>query len=190
MKNRWTLPKALNIGGKDYPIRYQFNAVLTILTAYNDPELEPDERTEVLLTIFYPDVGSIPPEHIPEAVRKALDFIDCGQKDDGKPKPRLMDWEQDADIIIPAINSAAGMEVRENPELHWWTFWGYFMSIGESLFSSVLHIRRKKTSGKKLDKHEEEYYRENRHLIDLKSPESEEEKAEKARLLAMLRGGD
>lgn len=190
MLDRWTLPKTLNVGGKDYPIRYQFGAVLTVLSAYNDSELEDDEKTEVLLTIIYPDLQKIPQEHISEAFQKACEFIDCGQKDEGKPKPRVMDWNQDADIIIPAINNVAGMEVRANPDLHWWTFWGFFMSIGDSLFSSVLHIRRKKKSGKKLEKWEEEFYRDNKSLIDMKTPETEEIKAEKAALLKMLEGGD
>ena len=189
MMDRWTLPHTLNIGGKDYPIRYQFSAILDILSAYSDPELDDDEKTEVLLTILYPDFLVIPSEHIQEAVKKACEFIDCGQKNEGKPKPKVMDWNQDADIIIPAINKVAGMEVRANPELHWWTFWGFFMSIGDSLFSSVLHIRRKKKSGKKLDKWEEEFYRENKSLIDIRTPESEEIKAEKAMLLQMLEGG-
>lgn len=186
MMDRWTLPKTLNVGGKDYSIRYQFGAVLDVLTAYNDPELEDDDRREILLTIIYPDYGEIPQEHIPEAVQKACEFIDCGQKDSGRPKPRVMDWNQDADIIIPAINNVAGMEIRANPELHWWTFWGFFMSIGDSLFSTVLHIRRKKKSGKKLDKWEEEFYRENKHLIDMRTPETEEIKAEKESILKWL----
>lgn len=190
MIDRWMLPRSLKVGGKDYSIRYQFDAVLTVLSAYNDPDLEPEEKTEVLLTILYPDCQTIPSEHIAEAIEKAFEFIDCGQKNDGKPKPRVMDWNQDADIIIPAINKVAGMEVRDHPDLHWWTFWGYFMSIGDSLFSSVLHIRRKLASRKKLDKWEEEFYRENKHLVEIKTPETEEEKAEKARLLKLLEGGD
>lgn len=190
MIDRWMLPKSLNIGGKDYSIRYQFYAVLDVLAAYSDPDLEPEEKTEVLLTILYPDCQTIPSEHIAEAIEKAFEFIDCGQKDEGKPKPRVMDWNQDADIIIPAINNVAGMEVRANPDLHWWTFLGFFMSIGDSLFSSVLHIRRKKKSGKKLEKWEEEFYRENKSLVDMKTPETEEIKAEKAALLKMLEGGD
>lgn len=186
MIDRWSLPKALNIGGKGYPIRYQFGAVLDVLTAYGDPELEDDEKVEVLLTIMYPDFPEIPQEYVTEAFQKACEFIDCGQKDEGKPKPRLMDWNKDADIIIPAINKVAGMEVRANPELHWWTFWGFFMSIGESLFSSVLHIRRKKANRKKLEKWEEEFYRENKDLIDMRTPETEEIKAEKENILKWL----
>jgi hypothetical protein len=186
MMNCWTLPKTLTIGGKDYPIRYQFGAILDILAAYGDEDLDNEDKTEVMLTIFYPDFQEIPREDLPEAIEKACEFIDCGQSDEGKPKPRLMDWEKDASIIIPAINNVAGMEIRANPDLHWWTFWGYFMSIGDSLFSSVLHIRRKKKSGKKLEKWEQEFYQENQHLIDMRTHETEEIKAEKANILKYL----
>ncbi len=190
MMSRWELPKTLNVGGRDYLIRYQFTAILDILSAYSDPELDDEEKTEVMLAILYPDYPQIPQEHLSEAVRKGCEFIDCGQKRDDKPRPKLMDWDQDADIIIPEINKVAGMEIRANPELHWWTFWGFFMSIGDGLFASVLHVRRKKRNGKKLDKWEEEFYRENMSLVDLRSPESEEIKAEKAALLKMLDGGE
>lgn len=186
MMDRWSLPKTLTIGGKDYPIRYQFGAILDILAAYSDEELDNEDKTEVMLTIFYPTFIDIPQKDLQEAIEKACDFIDCGQKNEGKPRPRLMDWEQDADIIIPAINNVAKMEIRANPDLHWWTFWGYFMSIGDSLFSSVLHIRRKKKSGKKLEKWEQEFYRENQHLIDMRPHETEEIKAEKANMLKYL----
>ena len=186
MMDHWTLPKTLEVGGKSYPIRYQYSAVLDILAAYEDPDLDDDEKTEILLTIMYPDYPGIPKEYLPEAVCAACDFIDCGQKDEGKAKPKLVDWERDADIIIPAINKVAGREVRLDHDLHWWTFWGYFMSIGESLFSTVLHIRKKKSTGKKLDKWEEEFLKENRSLIVLKKRESEEERLERERFLAWL----
>lgn len=186
MTGRWTLPTALNVGGKDYPIRYQYHAILTVLSAYSDPDLEDDEKQEIMLTVIFPNASEIPSEHISEAIHKACEFIDCGQGDDGKVRPKVMDWDQDADIIIPAINKVAGFEIRSNDDLHWWTFWGYFMSIGDSLFSNVLHIRRKKKSGKKLDKWEEEFYRENKSMVDLKSPETEEIKAEKESILKWL----
>lgn len=185
MTPRTTLQKSLNIGGRDYPIRYQFGAVLDVLAAHNDPDLDEDEKAEVLLTIMYPDFKSIPQELWGEALKKACEFIDCGQRSEGH-RPRLVDWEQDADIIFPAINNVAGMEVRAFPDLHWWTFWGYFMSIGDSLFSTVLHIRKKKSSHKKLDKWEEQFYRENRHLVDMRSPETEAVKAEKENILKWL----
>ena len=69
MKN-WKLPKTLNVGGKDYPIRYQYHAILTVLSAYSDPELEADEKQEILLTIMFENASEIPQEHIPEAIQK------------------------------------------------------------------------------------------------------------------------
>ena len=100
-----------------------------------------------------------------------------------------MDWEQDAAIIIPAVNSVAGREIRLDPGIHWWTFFGWYMSIGDGLFASVLRIRSKKAKGKKLEKWEEEFYRENRHLIDLKQVETDEVRQEKENILKWLNGG-
>lgn len=172
----YALPVSLNIGGADFAIRYDFRAVLDILIAMNDPDLDDYGKSIVILQILYPDWDKIPQEHLDEALEKACKFIDCGQRDDGKPKPRLIDWEQDAHIIIPAINRVAGREVRSLTDLHWWTFWGHFLEIGESLFSSVLNIRQKKARHKKLEKWEESFYKENRAIIDLKTPKSKEDK--------------
>ena len=184
--NIWELPHSLNVGGTDYAIRYQFGAILDILAAYNDPDLDDSERMEAMVTILYEDAESIPQEHLLEAVQRGCEFIDCGRKDDGKASPRLIDWTQDAGIIIPAVNNVAHCEVRSIPNLHWWTFWGYFMSIGESLLSTVIHIRGKKARHKKLEKWEEEFYRENKSLIDLKKPDTEEVRAEKETILRWL----
>lgn len=175
--NAYYLPESLTVCGIEYPIRYDFRAVVDILIAMNDPELDGFYKTMVMIQILFPDWQDIPPEHLQEAAKAACDFIDCGQKDDGKPKPKLFDWEQDASIIIPAVNSVAHKDVRSVRNLHWWTFWSYFMEIGECLFSSVLSIRTKKAKGKKLEKWEQDYYRDNRDLIDLKKKKSAEEKA-------------
>lgn len=176
--NVYDLPTTALIGGKSYRIRYQWRAVLDILAAQNDPELDKRWKVMVLLQIFYPDLQEIPPEHIEDAYKFAIDFIDCGQQDDGKPRPKLIDWQQDAGIIIPAINKVAGAEIRASPDIHWWTFWGFFMEIGESVLSSVVAIRAKRAKGKRLDKAEREYYRENKQLIDFAvQKRSEEETA-------------
>ena len=120
------------------------------------------------------------------AYEKACVFIDCGMKDDGKPRPRTIDWEQDAVIIIPAVNNVAHTEIRALSYLHWWTFFGYFMEIGESQLSSVVNIRQKKARGKKLEKWERDFYRENKELVDLKPHESEEIREEKQNILKWL----
>lgn len=173
----YSLPTSVRVGADEYPIRTDFRAVLDVLCAMNDPELDGQMRTIVLVQIMFPHWKDIPSEHLEECCKQALDFIAMGQQDDDKPHPKLIDWEQDAPIIVPAVNSVAHTEIRALPYLHWWTFWGYFMEVRESLLSSVLSIRQKKAKHKKLDKYEQEYYRENKELIDFKRKETAEEKA-------------
>lgn len=184
--NAWELPTSLDVGGVDFAIRTDFRAVLDILKSFNDPEYEPDERWEICLDILYEDYGDMPDHLKPEAAKKAVEFIDMGIEDDGKRRPHTMDWEQDAAIIIPAVNRALGKEIRSLGYMHWWTFLGAYMEIGESLFAQVINIRQKKAKGKKLEKWEKEFYRENRELIDLKKKYSDEEKEEQERLLAIF----
>ena len=173
----YTLPTSVCVSGTEYPIRTDFRAVLDVLCAMNDPELDGRGKSIVLIQIMFPDWQEIPPEHLEECCKQVCEFIDCGNRDDGKPRPKMIDWEQDAPLIVPAVNSVAHTEVRSVEYMHWWTFWGYFMSVGESLLSSVLDIRQKKAKHKKLEKYEQEFYRENRELIDFKRKETAEEKA-------------
>ena len=185
----WTLPTSLDIGGVGFSIRSDFRDILTILKAYNDPDLPDDAKHIVMLQILYEDYEKITEDDVVEAIEKGIDFIDQGKKED-HPRPPVMDWESDADIIVPAINKVAGCEVRSLPYLHWWTFLGYYMEIGEGLFANVLNIRSKKMKGEKLEKWEKEFERDNKDLIVLKRQESEEEKelraAEKAALDKLL----
>lgn len=180
--NAYDLPISLEIGGVGYSIRYNWRAVLDILMAYNDPELDAEAQTMVMLQILFPAWYNIPPECIEEAIAKGCDFIDAGQKDDGKPKPKMIDWEQDAALIIPEINKVAGREIRLSPDIHWWTFLGWFMGIGDGLLASVLHIRQKKSKGQKLENWEQEFYSANKAICDLQRRYTAEEQAERDNL--------
>lgn len=184
MGNAWEFPTSLNIGGVDYEIRTDYRAVLDLLTALADPELTDSDpqmtaymQSSVILQIMFPDCDNIPTEHIQEALEKVAEFIDMGISDDRR-KPKTMDWEQDAPILIPAINKVLNCEIRAQKYMHWWTFLGAYMEIGESLFSNVIHIRQKKAKGKKLEKWEQDFYKENKSLIDFKQKDqrSNEEK--------------
>ena len=182
----YELPTSLKIGEVAYPIRYNWRAIMDVLAACADPELDDQGKAICILKIIYPTWQEIPEDKLPEALQRACEFIDCGQKDDGKPKPKMIDWEQDAAIIIPEINKAAGREIRLDPNVHWWTFFGWFMGIGDGLLASVLHIRSKKGKGKKLEKWELEFYNANKALVDFEVRETEEIRKEKNDLLKWL----
>lgn len=184
MGSAWEFPTSLNIGGVDYEIRTDYRAVLDLFAALSDPELTDNDpqitaymQSRIIMEIMFPDCDNIPMEHWQEALNKVSEFIDMGISDDCK-KPKTMDWEQDAPILIPAINKVLNCEIRAQKYIHWWTFLGAYMEIGESLFSNVIHIRQKKAKGKKLEKWELDFYKENQSLIDFKqkSQRSEEEK--------------
>lgn len=184
--NAYDLPVSLTIGGREYPIRYGWRHVVKILTACTDPKVSDRAKTTIMLKILFPDWKDIPRRNVQEAIEKACEFIDCGQRDDGKPKPKMIDWGQDASLIIPEINKVANQEIRLSPDIHWWTFFGWFMGIGDGLFASILHIRGKKARRKKLEKWEEDFYKENRALCDLKAESSDEIQAEKDNMLKYL----
>lgn len=174
------LPTSLDVGGVSYPIETDYRNILVFLAACSDPELSPAEKLEILMKRLYRDgFSQIPQEHLEEAILQAKWFVDCGQEDDDKkPARKVMDWEQDEPILFPAINKVAGMETRAVQYIHWWTFSGYFMEIEEGTFSTVLGIRQKKAKGKKLEKWEQEFYRNNRRLCDIRKRYTEEEQAE------------
>jgi len=184
------LPTALNINGVERAIRSDFRVALLIFQAYNDPELNDREKTLAMLDCLYEDLESIPAEDIEEAINKAIWFLDGGMEDIGtKRNPKkIIDWEQDEQMIFSAVNKIAGKEVRSLEYLHWWTFLGYFNEIGESLLSTVINIRQKKNKGKKLEKYEQEFYRENKSLIDIKQRLTPQEQAEKEYLEKLLNG--
>lgn len=186
MGSAWEFPTSLNVGGVDYEIRTDYRVVLDLFAALSDPELTDSNeqmtsymQSQVIMQIMFPDCDNIPHEHWQEALNKVSEFIDMGITEDSK-KPKTMDWEQDAPILIPAINRVLNCEIRAQEYIHWWTFLGAYMEIGESLFSNVIHIRQKKATGKKLEKWEQDFYKENKSLIDFKQKDrrSSEEKEE------------
>lgn len=187
----WKLPTSLRVGGQYYKIRTDYRVILDILAAMNDPEIyelgmseeeKEAEQAMTMLQILYIDFEAMPSSDWNEAAKKACDFIDCGIKDDGTPKPRLMDWEQDAPIIVPAVNKVSGMDVRSVKYMHWWTFFGYYMEIGQCMLATVVSIRDKKRRGKKLEKWEREFYRNNKGIVDLKVKKIERSDEEKEEL--------
>lgn len=174
MINAWRLPKTATIGGTEYTINTDYRDVLEIVNYLNDIRWPEIVRWKIALGLFFD--GDIPEANQREAMEYLASFIAYGAKPE-KPGPKLMDWEQDAQLIISDVNKVSGMEVRSLEYLHWWSFLSYFYGIGEGQLSTIVSIRKKKMTGKKLEKWEEEYYRENREHIDFQKQETPEKEA-------------
>lgn len=179
----YDLPTSVCVNGTEYDIRSDYRAILDIITAMCDAELSDGGKGKVALDIFYIDFDKIPSCDYQEALNQCIWFINKGKEQKQvKREPILMSWEQDFDLIISPINRIAGCEVRELKYLHWWTFLSYYQEIGECLFAQVVAIRDKRSHGKQLEKHEREFYRRNRDIIDLKTKITQRE----SQLLAEL----
>lgn len=163
------LPQTLEVCNKHYAIRSDFRDILKIISAYNDKDLSDQEKVFVCLRRIYKDLDAVPKnkDTYAEAFKAATEFMECRLSSD-KPSPKVVNWEKDEQLIFPAINKVAGMEVRSVDYLHWWTFLGYFQAIDrDDLWGVVLTIRQKKAKGKKLEKHEKEFLAANRELCSM-----------------------
>ena len=177
----FTLPKTVDIDGKEYAIRYDFRVILEIITMLEDEELDGADKTEALITMFYLD----PPKNEKAAVDACFDFIDTSKREK-KKSPRLTDWEQDFEYIVAPVNRVLGYDCRSvdydpitnTGGLHWWTFMAAYMEIGgDCLYSQIVSIRDKQARKKKLEKYERDWLRRNGDLVRLKSRyTSEDEK--------------
>ena len=86
-----------------------------------------------------------------------------------KSSARLIDWQQDFDLMVAPINHILGFECRAAEYLHWRTFLSAYLEIPpESVFARVLRIREKLRTGKKLEKYERTWYNKNRDLVHLR----------------------
>lgn len=186
------LPQTLNINGRAYKIRSDYRDILQIIAAFGDKELSDEEKAYVCLKRLFVAMESIPKSDYQDAYEAAVTFIEC-HISDRKPSPKVVNWEKDEQLIFPAINKVAGMEVRAVPYMHWWTFLGYFQSIDrEDIWGFILTIRQKRAKGKKLEKYEKDFLNANRDICEV---EFREEKVTTEDSLAkmfneLLKNGD
>ena len=166
----YELPNSITIEDRQYQIRNNgdYRVILDCFSALSDIEMSEDEQVLASLLIFYNefnDIDDVPrdKEILQPLIEEMYKFFNCGQNEavGASTGQKLIDWEDDSLMITAAINNVAHTEIRSLPYLHWWTFMGYYMSVGESVLSTVVGIRNKLTKGKELEKWEKEFKRDN-----------------------------
>lgn len=166
----YRLPTKVTVDGLEFNIRERgdFRMVLDCFKALQDVELSEDYRVLASLLIFYNELNSMDDlyvyePHLNELAKEMFKFINGG--DENSPGAErdvtLIDWEQDSTLVCAAINNVAKQEIRSIEYLHWWTFLGYYMSIGESVLSTVVSIRDKIAHHKKLEQWEKDFKKNN-----------------------------
>lgn len=188
------LTDSLMISGEKYSIRSDYRNVLQVFEAFSDPDLEDYEKWIVAVYLLFEDFYYA--DDVEDAVQSGFDlkeaaeqiiwFISAGTPEKDKVPVPTYNWQQDEQIIFSAVNKVAGKEVRQSDYMHWWTFLGYFNEVGEGTFSFIVGIRDKLNKGKKLEKYEKEFYKNNRDLVDIKKPKSKEELKEEEEYQELL----
>ena len=160
----YEIPTAVTINDKTYAITNDgdYRMVLDCFKALEDDELSASERLLAALIIFYNDLNSVEDvyteKNLEELVKKMYKFFNCDSESVGvKSDYKLIDWEQDSQLICSAINKVAGTEIRNISYIHWWTFMGYYTAIGECPISTIISIRDKIVKNKRLEKFEKEF---------------------------------
>lgn len=162
----YRLPTKVIVDDLEFNIRERgdFRMVLDCFKALQDEELSEDYRVLASLLIFYNelndpyDLQEYEPQ-LNDLVKEMYKFINGGEESSpgAERDVSLVDWEQDSQIVCAAINNVANKEIRSLEYLHWWTFLGYYMSIGQSVLSTVVSIRDKIAHHKKLEDWEKEF---------------------------------
>ena len=167
MMNNYTLPTIIEVDGKPFRIRKKgdFRMVFSCFNIMSNVDLSPQERIYASMIVFYDDFEDMDDllkcDCVDALAQKMIWFLDCGQEYDTKSSPRLIDWDEDANLICSAINNVAGKEIRAEKYIHWWTFIGYYMAIGECALSNIVSIRYKLAKGEKLEKYEKKFMSDN-----------------------------
>ena len=188
----YDIPVSVQVGDTQYNIRNKgdFRMVLDCFAALDDEQLTAQERILACVIIFYEDMHSIEDTNkfsdYQTAVAEMFKFFNCGQEESpgASTNYKLIDWQTDSQLISSAINNVAGKEIRAEKYVHWWTFMGYYLAVGESALSTVVNIRNKIVKNKKLEKYEQEFRKNNPQLFRWKSKTVEQrEQDELARSL-------
>ena len=166
----YSLQTSVQIGQASFEIRNKgdFRMVLDCFEALNDNELNSSEQMYSALIIFYKDFNSLDDvlankELIPDLYKSMITFFNNGEEDvqSNTGGYTLIDWNKDSNLIISAVNNVAKTEIRTLDYLHWWTFMGYYMAIGDCTLSTVILLRYKKAHGDKLEKYEKKFISDN-----------------------------
>lgn len=144
------LPTAVVVGGQPRQVRWQWRPCMRILTAWEDGALTEGEKQQLTLELFYPQLPE--PPHRVEALEQAVRFLNGGQTavaGNGEAgQERLYSFTQDGPFIYAAFRSCHGIDLGETP-LHWWSFCGLFMELGEDCtFCRLVSLRQRRRQGR------------------------------------------
>lgn len=182
----WTLPTTVTVGGKPYAVHTDYRDILDIIDHLQNTDDNEQERWYIAMALFYENWRDIPAQNRQEAAERMAEFIACG-KTQGKPGAQTEN-RLAAGCRADRGRREQGRRVRGTGaalpalvDIHCLLY-----EHRQRPLATVVGIRHKLAKGQKLEKWEQQFYRENKEIVDLRPQLTKEEEAEKQRLLALL----
>lgn len=175
-------PDRAEVVGKVYRLNTDYRTCIRIIQAMEDVNLTEIEKQSILLRLLYQEL----PEDIPEAVRKGVLFLNCGEAKESCGGERVYSFRQDDRYIFAAVDKVLQGRLSKGESVHWWEFVSAFMEMPEDcVMSRIIYYRSRKNAGK-LTKEEKEVWAKNRELFELEEVQTAEEKAKEDAFMALL----
>lgn len=128
-----SLPKTVEICGKEYPINSDFRAAVEFEILIQS-DASPKKKTRGAIRIFFG--GNPPPFPENVLVDAVINFYaGVGADSDDRPKKnrkRIYSFAQDGDYIAAAFRSQYGIDLLTVPYMHWYEFRALFKGLEES----------------------------------------------------------
>ena len=185
------LPSSLEVQGVQLAINADWRPCTNIMRMFERQDLTDSEKILCMVEILY--VDEVPDSMVADAAEQAIWFLNMGETDDKGGQSngcgRLFSWEQDLRFIISAIEHATHKQIRSMEFYHWWEFMSGFYEIGECVFSTLIHQRKQKKTGKQT-KADREWWAENKDIAELKVELTKDEQEVLNAFNALLKGGE
>lgn len=185
------LPSSLEVQGVQLAINADWRPCVNIMRMFERQDLTDSEKILCTVEILY--VDEVPDSMVADAAEQAIWFLNMGDFDEtggqGNGCGRLFSWEQDLRFIISAVEHATHKQIRSMEFYHWWEFMSGFYEIGECVFSTLVHQRKQKRTGKQT-KADREWWAENKDIAELKVELTKDEQEVLNAFNALLKGGE
>lgn len=181
-------PHAVEINGAVCEVNTDYRTGLKIMQAWEDRRLLNFEKQALTVGLLFKN----PPDDLPEAMRMASKFLDCGRvyTSDDMDGGRVYSFTRDAEAIYSAFLQTYGVDLKDpSTSMHWWKFVAMFNDLSDdTLFERMVSMRSRYRRGK-LTKEEKELWYSMADVLDLdREPEDEETAQARENFEKLLRG--
>ncbi len=188
------LPTAVEVGGKTYDIPTDFRTVIRMEMFMTDTQLEDTDKLLQILLLFFTGVELLP-DKVEQAIIAIMNFYRCGKENAIQEsagvnrRTQIYSFEHDAPYIYAAFLEQYGVDLTQEPYLHWWRFKAMFDSLSDKTQFVKIMGYRSMVITNDMTPQQKEFYRRMQKTYAIPVSKTEREKTN-ALEQVLLNGGD